>query len=131
MARAAAIAASEAGHGYKPLANASGNGAFQVQVGSGDDLLQPLAAGQEIIDVPLSGAAFASHHRSMPIQALETAWAPGRAGVGVESLREMNPAQSANLNLLRPGQAQDQGINSGLASMLLHMIDIKRADILA
>ena len=81
--------------------------------------------------MPSSGEAFSSHHRSMPIQALETAWAPGRAGVGVESLREMNPAQSANLNLLRPGQAQDQGINSRLISVLLHMIDIKRADILA
>ena len=81
--------------------------------------------------MPLSGSAPPIQNLSMPIQALETARAPGRAGVGVESLREMNPAQSANLNLLRPGQAQDQGINSGLASMLLHMIDIKRADILA
>ena len=131
MTRAAAIAASEAGHGCKPLANASGNGAFQVQVGSGDDLLQPLATGEEIIDVPLSGAAFASIHRCMPIQALETAWAPGRAGVGVESLWKMNPTQRANCNLLRPGQAQDQGINSRLISVLLHTINIKRADILA
>ena len=131
MTRAAAIAASEAGHGCKPLANAPGNEAFQVQVGSGDDRLQPLAAGQEIIDVPLSGEASASIHRSMPIQALETAWAPGRAGVGVESLWKMNPTQRANCNLLRPGQAQDQGINSRLISVLLHTINIKRADILA
>ena len=86
VARAAAIAASKAGHGYKPLANAPGDGAFQIHAGSGDDRLQPLAAGQKIIDMPSSGAACASHHRSMPIQALETSRAPGRAGVGVESL---------------------------------------------
>jgi hypothetical protein len=125
MTRAAAIAASEAGHGYKPVSNAPGDGAFQIQVGSGYDRLQPLAAGQKVIDVPFSGAACTSHHRSMPIQALETARAPGRAGVGIESLCEMDPSQRANCNLLCLGQAQDQGINSGLASMLLHMIDIK------
>ena len=39
VTRAGAIAASEAVHGYKPLANAPGNEAFQVQVGSGDDRL--------------------------------------------------------------------------------------------
>ena len=90
-----------------------------------------MAAGQEVIDVPSSGAACASHHRSMPIQALETARAPSRAGVGIKSLWKMNPAQRANYNLLCPGQVEDQGINSRLASMLLHMIDIKRDDILA
>ena len=86
VTRAAAIAASKAGHEYKPLANAPGDRAFQIQAGSGDDRLQPLAAGQKIIDMPSSGAACASHHRSMPIQALETSRAPSRAGVGVESL---------------------------------------------
>ena len=90
-----------------------------------------MAAGQEIIDMPSSGAAFASHHRSMPIQALETARAPGRAGVGIKSLLESDPTQRADFNLLRPGQVQDQGVDPRLASMLLHMIDIKRADILA
>ena len=86
---------------------------------------------RQIVDMPPSDTAFSSHNRCMSVQAPETARTPGRAGVGVESLWEMNPAQRANCNLLCPGQAQDQGINSGLTSMLLHMIDIKRDDILA
>ena len=120
VTHAAAIAASKAGHGYKPLANAPGDRAFQIQAGSGDDRLQPLAARQEIIDVPSSGAACASHHRSMPIQALETARAPGRAGVGIKSLQEMDPTQRADFNLLRPGKVQYQSIDSWLFSVLLH-----------
>lgn len=104
MAGAAAIAAPEAWHGFKPLANSPGDAALQIKIGFGDGLLPQFAAGQQIVDMPPSGAAFSSHNRCMSVQAPETARTPGRAGVGVEALWKMNPAQCADCNPLRTGQ---------------------------
>ena len=77
VARAAAIAASEAGQGRQLFANGPGNAAFQIPIGPGNDLMHQFTVGQEIIYMPSSGLVAAVYNRGMTVQALETARAPG------------------------------------------------------
>jgi len=103
MAGAAAIAAPKTGHGFKSLANGPGDAALQIKIGFGDGFLPQFAVGQQIVDMPPSGTAFSSQYRYMSVQSPEAARTPGRTGVGVKALWEMNPTQCADCNPLRTG----------------------------
>jgi hypothetical protein len=120
VAGAAAVAATEAGNGRKPLSNCSGNFAFQILQGSGYESRLKFAVGQEIIDVPSSGLFCALKYPDMPVYSPQTPRTTSRACVRIISLGKIDLSQGANPDLRCIGQEYYECINSGLISQRLH-----------